>query len=88
MRKYDLNNHLFGLNQDITWKEFRQKNIIWWNTVGKQDPKEQPTIKLDNYDFFLKWIEEEYNFSLADYEVAFQPRNLSEPWRLGLRTFS
>jgi len=68
MRKYDLNNHLFGLNQDITWEEFRQKNIIWWNTVGKQDPKEQPTIKLDNYDFFLKWIEEEYNFSLADYE--------------------
>ena len=53
MLKYNLKNHLFGINKDINWDTIRQNNLKWWSTVGIHDPKEKPETKKKNYDVFL-----------------------------------
>jgi len=62
-KKYNLDNQMFGLEGNINWQNFRQKNIDWWNSVGKYDLKEKPTTKLINYTYFLQWLEKKFKVS-------------------------
>mgnify|MGYP003136899198 CR=1 FL=1 len=71
-KKYNLLNHKFGINKDISWSKTREFNFNWWNTVAKPtktqtatgegyigmvDPNEHPNHKKLNYDVFLQDVQ-------------------------------